>query len=349
MSRNLGTIEELPAGYVDEMAGLGVVPLWPSLRQVLPHGRPHHRTLPHLWAYAEVRPLLMRSGELTPMEKAERRVLVLANPGLGLETMRATPSIYLGLQLILPGKTAPNHRHTPSAVRLVVEGEGGFTTVEGRRLPMEKGDLILTPAGLWHQHGHSGEDPVVWLDVLDLPLVHGLEASYATEAPPQAPADAADGAAAYGRGGLVSYASLGRHRGRYPVLRYPWREVRRALLNMAAGLEAQEPVHLAYVNPATGRSCLPVLGLSARMLRPGEDCAPPRRSASAACHVIEGQGGSEVDGVTLEWGDGDTFAVPTHAQVRHRAAGRAPAFLFQVDDAPLHRAMGIFEEFAAAP
>jgi gentisate 1,2-dioxygenase len=137
------------------------MPLSPSLRAALPYGKPSRRTVPTLWRYGDLRPELMRAGELTPVEMAEQRVLVLCNPGLGPEQLKATPSIYIGMQLILPGETAPNHLHTPSAVRIVVEGDGGLTVVRGERLQMKKGDLILTPPGLWRQHGHEGNEPVV--------------------------------------------------------------------------------------------------------------------------------------------------------------------------------------------
>lgn len=346
MSTQLGTMADLPAEYVAAMAGKSVIPLWPSLRAVLPYGRPARSTVPYAWRYAELRDWLMRAGELTPIEKAERRVLVLSNPGLGLERMMATPTIYLGLQLILPGETAPNHRHSPSAVRFVVEGEGGFTTVQGEKCPMEKGDLILTPSGLWHEHGHSGSGPVVWLDALDLPLVYSMEASYCIEGEPQVISNAADRSQTiYRRSGLTPYAALNAPRDPYPLVRFPWKEVRRNLLDMASSAAPGEPVHLAYVNPQTGGECLPILGFSAQMLRAGEDVTPPRRSCSGVIHVIEGRGVSEVDGVTMNWEEGDTLAIPTHADVRHRAEGSAPAFIFHVDDAPLQRKIGIYEEF----
>ena len=227
-----------------------------------------------MWRYADIRPQLLRAGELTPIERAERRVLVLCNPGLGLESMQATPSIYVGLQLILPGEKAPNHRHTPSAIRFVIEGNGGYTIVEGEKLPMEKGDLILTPSLLWHDHGHEGEGPVVWLDALDLPLVYGLEASYAIEAPPQqVTRPAGHSTRRYRQGGVIPYAALGAQRAQYPLLRFPWKDVRRALDTLSAVTPSDERVHVAYVNPETGRECLPTLGFSALLLRPGEEIA----------------------------------------------------------------------------
>ncbi len=346
MSVRLGTMDELPRDYVEGLRRKGTLPLWPSLRQVLPTGGPDRRTKPFCWRYAALREDVMRAGELTPIDKAERRVIVLANPSLGLDNMMATPSIYLGLQLILPGETAPNHRHSPSAVRFIVEGSGGFTTVEGQKCPMEKGDLILTPSGLWHEHGHEGTGPVVWLDALDLPLIHYLDASYVIEGEPQNAANALDASRTdYRRAGLVPYDSLARPRGAYPLLRFSWAEVRAALVEMSAGLDDQRSARLAYVNPETGKPCLPILGLSAEMIQPGQEIRPRRRSCGAVFHVVEGEGESEIDGETFAWGEADTLVAPSHAEVVHRVVAAAPAFLFHVDDAPLQRALGFYEEF----
>ncbi len=167
----LGTLDELPRDYVAELTRANLVPLWPSLRALLPPQAPRTATLPAHWRWTAIRPLLLRAGELTPMEKAERRVLVLANPGRGLDNLQASATIYLGMQLVLPGETAPSHRHTPNAARIVVEGEGAVTLVEGESCAMAPGDLILTPTGQWHEHRHTRQAmPVIWLDVLDLPL-----------------------------------------------------------------------------------------------------------------------------------------------------------------------------------
>lgn len=345
----LGTLEELPLDYRRSLEAVNLLPLWPSMRNLLPEGKPIRRTAPTLWRYADIRPLLLRAGELTPIGKAERRVLVLANPGLGLESIRATPTIYLGMQLILPGERAPNHRHSPSAIRFVVEGRGGYTVVEGEKLPMERGDLILTPPRLWHEHGHDGSEPVIWLDALDLPLIHDMETSYRTDGDWEPPANRPDSSQTlYRRAGLLPYGALDRRASDYPLLRFPWREVRAALLDFAGARGPGEPVRLAYVNPETGAECLPTMGFSALMLRPGETLTMTRRSASAVVHVIDGTGEGIIDGATIDWTEADTFAVPTHAEVALRnASNSAPAFLFLIDDAPLQRRLGIYEEFTA--
>jgi gentisate 1,2-dioxygenase len=261
--------------------------------------------------------------------------------------MRATPTIYIGLQLILPGETAPNHHHTPTAIRFVIEGEGGYTVVDGEKLPMEKGDLILTPPHLWHQHGHEGKDPVVWLDALDLPLIYGIEASYCVEGKPQAINKPNGWAGArFGTGGVIPYTALDARRQAYPMLRFPWREVKRALGELATVMPRDEAVQLAYVNPETGRECLPTLGFSALQLRPGEELRLPRRTSSAVYHIVEGTGTALIAGQSFSFDQTDTLAVPTHEEVRlHNGSSKAPAYLFVVDDAPLQRKLGIHEVF----
>src|SRR5437867_8840171 len=151
MMSELGRLEDLPADYVAALAAQNLVPLWPNLRAVLPPGKPRPKTQPTCWPYEVVRPLLLKAGELTPIEKAERRVLVLANPGHGLENMQASSSMYLGMQLLLPGEWAPSHSHSPNAVRVIVEGESAYTTVNGEKCVMSRGDLILTPTWQWHE------------------------------------------------------------------------------------------------------------------------------------------------------------------------------------------------------
>ncbi len=342
----LGTLEELPRAYREALSNHHLAPLWPLMRAALPYDMPIRRARPHLWKWTDVRPDLLRAGELTPLEKAERRVLILANPGLGPDSIRATPSIFIGMQLILPGEFAPTHKHSPSAIRMVIEGEGGYTIVRGEKCPMEKGDLILTPSGLWHEHGHEGAEPVIWMDALDLPVVGALECAYAVEGKSQTGSNQPDASQTrYLRAGLVPYSSLGQRRPDYPLIRYPWRDVREALVAMSGVVDRNSMVQLAYINPETGAECMPILGFSAMMLRPGETARPIRRSSSAVLHCIEGQGEALIDGETIRFAESDTFATPTHAEIEILNRTSKPAFLFQVDDAPMQRKLGFYEEF----
>lgn len=340
MSEELGRLEDLPQDYRDELTAAGVAPLWPMMRNVLPHDRPAPVTRPGFWCYSNIRPLLLRAGELTPVEKAERRVLVLSDPGRGVGAMQATSSIYLGMQLLLPGESAPAHKHTPSAVRIVVEGDGGYTVVDGERLPMCEGDLVMTPGGDWHDHGHDGDEPVVWLDALDLPLFVYLEGSFAVGGKLQAQRNRPDASAMeYAAAGMVPTRVRAQTARRYPMMRYPWTAAERALRAMAEHGELPE---LDYINPETGTDVLPTLGFTAMMLRAGETVTPPLRSSSTAFHVIKGRGRSEIDGKIFDWGPKDTFTAPVFADLMHTA--QEDSFLIRIHDRPLQDRLGYYEE-----
>lgn len=341
--QELGRLEDLPEDYRSALTEQNLVPLWPSLRAVLPPVKPALRTRSTCWSYQALRPLLLRAGELTPMEKAERRVLVMANPGHGLEKMQATSTIYLGMQLLLPGEWAPAHRHTPNAVRMIVEGKGAYTTVDGEKCVMERGDLILTPTGLWHEHGHDGDEPVVWLDVLDLPMVYYMEASYATEGRAQTmTAEGSD--QRYLRGGVVPSPVFARNDQPFPMLRYPWADVRQALVALAENQPEIEAVQVAYVNPETGGDCQRILGFSALMLRPGEQLQLPPRSSAMVFHVIEGGADVCVEKHVFALREADTCCTAGYAAValRNHSADK-PALLFIADDAPLQKKLGVYE------
>ena len=340
---DLGKLEDLPADYRAELTSHNLVPLWPSLRGVLPPGKPRPNTRATFWAYQTIKPLLLKAGELTPIEKAERRVLVLANPGHGLEKMQASAAMYLGMQLLLPGEWAPSHRHTPNAVRMIVEGEGAYTTVDGEKCPMSRGDLILTPTGLWHEHGHDGDQPVVWLDVLDLPLVYYMETSYHVNGEPQT-IHVGRGDRQYARGGMLPTPVFERSSKPYPMLRYPWAEARAALLAMGEDLPQQEAVQLTYVNPETGEDAENILGFYALMLRPGQTLRLPARSPACVFHVIEGGAEIAIEDQNFSLTEADTCCAPGYTAVTltNRHADK-PTFVFMADESPLHRKLGVYE------
>ncbi len=343
----LGRLEDLPADYVAALRAQNLVPLWPSLRGVLPPGKPILKTRATHWPYAVIRPLLMKAGELTPIEKAERRVLVLANPGHGLDKMQASAAMYLGMQLLLPGEWAPSHRHTPNAVRMVVEGKGAWSNVDGEKCEMLRGDLILTPTGLWHEHGHDGNEPVVWLDVLDLPLVYYMEASYHVDGGRQQVLPT-HGEQAYARGGIVPTPVFERSRKPYPMLRYPWTDARAALESLAADRPDLEAVQVTYANPETGAHAENILGFYALMLRPGQTLRLPVRSPAMVFHVIEGgasvQVGEPREAQRFMLAEADTCCTPGYTPVTlANTSGDAPAFLFIADETPLHIKLGVFE------
>src|SRR5436305_2883859 len=163
------------------IAPANLAPPWENLhRMVTPEPVPS--CVPAIWYYRDVRPHLLESGKLITAQEATRRVLMLMNPGLGGEAS-ITGSLFAGLQLIMPGEIAPAHRHTQSALRFIIEGHGAYTAVDGERTAMEPGDFVITPSWTWHDHGNETEEPMVWLDGLDIQIVKLLSASFAEQAP----------------------------------------------------------------------------------------------------------------------------------------------------------------------
>ncbi|MEA2810108.1 MAG: gentisate 1,2-dioxygenase, partial [Rhodospirillaceae bacterium] len=163
--------------FYERIGGLSMAPLWESLHQLVPPAPAPKYQAAH-WDYDKVRPFLMESGSLITAKEAVRRVLILENPAMQGSAC-ITPSLYAGLQLILPGEVAPSHRHTQSALRFIVEGEGAYTAVDGERTMMREGDFVITPTWTWHDHGNDSKQPMVWLDGLDIPMVAMFNAGFA--------------------------------------------------------------------------------------------------------------------------------------------------------------------------
>lgn len=295
---------------------------------------------PCLWKWAEVRSLLDEAAEVMPESQTARRSLMFDNPGLPRGT---THTMAMGMQLIRPGETAWTHRHSIAALRFTIEGAANlYTVVDGEPYPMEDNDLVLTPGWTWHDHHNESDKPAIWLDALDVPLVHNLNQIFYEE--PGAPAQNA-------RDDPVGPSPLFRKtwdRGAGPErpLRYAWRDT-------LAQLErhAEEPgsphdgIALEYVNGATGGSALPTIGCWIQMLPPGFQGTRHRHTSSAVYFVVGGEGATEFDDQTLDWRRHDTLAVPNWAWHRHvNRSSSEPAYLFSVNDIPILRAFGLYRE-----
>ena len=165
--------------YSAELKDLQMGALWAVYRNVLTP-EPRQREVPYLWPWSVVRPHLLRAGELISAAEAERRALMLLNPG-NPGGIGATATLYAAAQLILPGESARAHRHSAAALRFIIEGRGAFTCVEGEKILMSPGDLVLTPAMVWHDHGNDADQPVMWLDGLDIPLVGSINCTFLEE------------------------------------------------------------------------------------------------------------------------------------------------------------------------
>jgi gentisate 1,2-dioxygenase len=257
--------------------------------------------------------------------------------------MQASAAMYLGMQLLMPGEWAPSHRHTPNAVRMVVEGEGAWTTVDGEKCPMSRGDLILTPTGLWHEHGHDGTNPVIWLDVLDLPLVYYMEASYHINGDRQT-VQPGRSDQQYARGGVVPSYVFDRRKKAYPMLRYAWKDAKTALELLASDDSNLEQVQVTYTNPETGGDAEKILGFYALMLRPRQSLRLPARSPAQVFHVIEGQVEATIVDKTFTLAEADTCCAPGYEAVTLKnLLADHPSFVFIADESPLHRKLGVYE------
>jgi gentisate 1,2-dioxygenase len=320
-----------------------LAPLWETLATlVTPEPRP--ACVPACWRYEPLRALLLEAGALITAEEAERRVLVLENPGIRGRS-QITGSLYAGLQIILPGEIAASHRHAASALRFIVEGEGAYTAVDGERVSMHPGDFIITPSWTFHDHGNTGDEPVVWLDGLDVPIVNLFDTSFAQRygAQSQPIAHAEDDAAArYGSNMLPLEYEV--HGGNSPLFAYRYEQCRAALerLSRQGRVDVVHGLKLQYANPATGGYPMPTIGAFLQMLPAGFDGGDYRSTDATVFSVAEGSGFSMIRGRRFDWQARDVFVVPSWSVVAHHAA--TEAVLFSFSDRPAQKALGLWRE-----
>ena len=347
MSRGLDTKPEMTnarADYYGRIDGYNMAPLWEVIHNLLAR-EPVTEATPYLWNYDSVRPSLMESADLISTEEAERRVLVLENP-----TMRGksciTEALYAGLQLIMPGEIAATHRHSPAALRFIVEGSRAYTAIDGEKAYMEPGDLILTPSWVWHDHGHDGEVPVVWLDGLDIPMVRFMGPVFAEPHPEETHAEGDPVGANMVRYGanMLPYGARLRDEKNSPVFHYPFARSREVLSGLAKSqdLDPYHGVKMEFVNPANGGPTMPTLGTYMQLVPEGFATETYRSTAAWVYSVAEGTGRTTIGEETFEWGPRDTFVVPAWYPHSHEADD--DAFLFSFSDKPVHDTLGWFRE-----
>lgn len=273
------------------------------------------------WSYEFGREALARAGRLVDPELGERRNLILANKrgGQNYPTLRTHVLAY---QMIMPGERARTHRHTPHAGRVILEAdEGAYTVVNGARLAMHPGDVVLTPSLSWHGHGHEGERPAYWIDFLDVPLVHLLEPMFFEPYPGGWEAPRSDASAE----GLV----------------FPWAETKAQLD------ELPKPTEGAFGREVRlGEPALPTMGLVVRQLDNSTLTTRFRTSANREYCVVSGAGESWIDGEHYRWSSGDVFVAPCWSIQQH--ASDAGAVLLEISDEPLQAYCGYLRSEAVA-
>ena len=305
---------------------------------------PKSDCLPFKWFYDSVRARLIEAAGLITAKEAERRVLILENPGLK-GSSKITTSLYCGVQCVMPGEVAPAHRHTQSALRFVLESSGGFTAVGGEKTEMRFGDFVITPNWEWHDHGNKTDDPIFWLDGLDIPVVQFLDASFAEglgEDQEEITVPKNDSSARYG----ANMLPLGYERTKptSPIFNYPYDRSRAALEQMRKADE-WDPSHglkMRYINPVDGGWAMPTIGTCLQLLPAGFSGAPYKSTDATVYVAVEGAGRTWVRDRWIDWQPRDVFVVPSWHEIRHEASG--DAVLFSYSDRPIQEKLGLFRD-----
>ena len=329
--------------FYESLSKEGLAPLWEVMRDLAPR-EPATIARPAIWRAERWRQAALTAGRLVTAQQAERRVVVLENPGMKGRS-QVTTSLYAGVQLILPGEVAPAHRHTASALRLVLEGEGGYTIVDGERVPMYRGDFIITPTWSRHEHGAGGDSSVMWLDGLDVPIVNLLSAGFAAEGQAgtqSATKPSGDSVSRYASG-LVPLSFVPRAHSS-PVFWYPYSRTREALQNMrrADEWDAAEGLRTAFVDPTSGRSPIRTMGAFMQLLPSGFEGQALRSTDGTVYSVVEGRGEVTVGDERWSVEPNDIFVVPSW--VWHRVFAADDMILFSFSDRPLQQELGFWRE-----
>jgi len=307
------------ARFSKEIAALDMKPLWERVMRL----KPGTAARAAIWRWTDTRPLLARACELITAKQAERRVLMLENPALAGTTF-ITPTLYAGLQAILPGEIAPTHRHTPNALRFVMEGEGAYTAVDGERIAMRPGDFVVTPGWTWHDHGNAGPGPVVWLDGLDTAFANLFGTHFREDYPEE-------------KQRAVPPRSE-------TFLSFPYERTRASLerLSKSGNPHPSHGWKLRYMDPATGKDPFPTMTAFMQQLPKGfagRNC----RSTDGAVHcVVEGKGSVDIGATHLEFAPHDVFVVPSWEP--YRLAAAADCVIFSYSDRVAQEALGFWRE-----
>src|SRR3970040_1932271 len=276
---NVEDTPELEA-YYQSLEGQSLGALWNVANEIEPW-YPQPKSVPVLWKWKRIEPLVRRAPELVSAEKAARPVVRLVNPGRK-EWSAAAGLLYTGVQIMNPGEFTSAHRHQASALRFIMEGRGAYTVVDGERMMLGPRDLVLTPNGTWHDHGiEPGGTQCVWQDGLDIPLMNALDANFFEVHP-----EIVQKPSALSRGSWSKPYS--------PVFRYGWEENYEAL--ESAPRSPFDGAVYEYKNPLTGGPVMPTIGAQLQRLLPGEQTRVHRHTGSAIYQVAKGRGWSVIAG-----------------------------------------------------
>ena len=339
--------------YYQELGRQESYALWTVANSIEPW-HPQPTSLPQMWSYKAMRPLVLQALDLVSPEKAGRRVIALENPGRK-GTSACVGWLYSGLQVMKPGESATAHSHASSALRFIIEGKGAYTVVDGHKMDLAAGDFVITPNGTWHDHGVESDGAVtIWQDGLDMLLVNQLDANFYAVHPDRVQKSnhpLNDSTMVYGGPGLLPAGGEAWSKPYSPLLKYEWGRTYETLVNAAKATDGSpyDGIMMQYVNPATGGPVMKTLGAHIQLLRGGERTKAHRHTGSVVYTCAKGSGYSMIGGKRYDWSKSDIFVVPSWAMHEHaNASERDDAVLFSFSDIPSMVALGLYREEALA-
>ncbi|GAB7386419.1 cupin domain-containing protein [Bacillaceae bacterium] len=338
--------------FTQEIQKYHLGPLWHAIPELM-HKQPTPQAVPYLWKWETLHKKLWEASKIfTPERGGERRAIYLQNPGLTYRQpwgwASTTQTLYAAVQLLLPGEVAPSHRHTQSALRFVMEGEGAYTIVQGERIFMEEGDFLTTPKGLWHGHAHPGDKPMIWMDCLDIPFIFATGGTFFDPYPEQieSPSVPDNYSAQRYAGGMVRPVS-DRQPKTAPLASYKWQRTKAALDSLRQfEPDPYDGFAVEYINPSNGETANPNIAAWMQLLPAGFRTKAHRHTSATIYHVFRGSGYTVINGVRFDWSKGDFFVVPNWAWHEHYNTSNEDAYLFSTSDLPIMEKLGLQREEA---
>ena len=303
----------------------------------------HSSEAPYLWQWKTLLDGLMTASETIGIEQAERRAIRLVSPHLPIKSTSHT--LQVTFSIVNPGEVAKAHRHNMAAIRFVVQGRDAYTVVNGEKFPMEEGDLILTPNWTWHDHHNDSEDPIIWLDGLDGPLIQSLNVLFFEDAEvPEQPVTRATGES-LSRFGFARSLTKEQSDLRGVPFRYAWKDTHSALRAMGdSDRDAYDGRALRYINPTTGGFTYPTMSCEVQLFKGREATELHRHTSTSIYHVFRGRGRTRVGEGYLQWEKGDTFVVPLWQWHSHENLSDEEAVLFSINDRPVMDSLQLYRE-----
>lgn len=346
---NVADTPELEAYYA-ELEALDMGALWTVANEIEPW-YPQPVSVPLLWKYRDVRPLVLKAPDLVRPEEAGRRVVMLVNPGRR-QLSACAGLLYTGIQIMNPGESTSAHRHMASALRFIMEGSGAYTIVDGEKMSLGARDFVLTPSGTWHDHGVDDDGTqCIWQDGLDMPLINMLDANFYEVHPDirQTATQPLDSSFAVHGGGFIQPREVRQNwqQPYSPLLKYPWEPTYETLCRAAEVSDGSpfDGIIMDYINPLTGGHVMPTMEASIQLLRPGEQTKAHRHTGSFVYQVAKGRGFSVIAGRRFDWEEKDIFVVPSWAYHEHaNLSASDDACLFSFNDLPVMQALRLYRE-----